>query len=73
MNDISDLATATSDADPRSALRAVTALRRLLEHVESVQVHRARRVGLTWQEIADVLDVSRQAVHKKHAHGWSQS
>jgi predicted DNA-binding protein YlxM (UPF0122 family) len=29
-------------------------------------VRRARALGWSWQEIADVLGVSRQAVHKKH-------
>ena len=60
------LATAASDADPRTGLRAVRALRRLLEHLEETQVRRARALGWSWQEIADVLGVSRQAVHKKH-------
>jgi len=40
--------------------------RRLLEHLEDTQVRRARELGWSWQEIADVLGVSRQAVHKKH-------
>jgi DNA-directed RNA polymerase specialized sigma24 family protein len=61
-----DLATAAADADPRTGLRAVRALRRLLEHLEDTQVRRARELGWSWQEIADVLGVSRQAVHKKH-------
>ena len=42
------------------------ALGRLLEHLEETQVRRARSLGWSWQEIADVLGVSRQAVHKKH-------
>jgi predicted DNA-binding protein YlxM (UPF0122 family) len=29
-------------------------------------VSRARELGWSWQEVADVLGVSRQAVHKKH-------
>ena len=62
----SDLATAAAGADPRTGLRAVRALRRLLEHLEDTQVRRARELGWSWQEIADVLGVSRQAVHKKH-------
>ena len=61
-----DLATAAADADPRTGLRAVRALRRLVEHLEETQVRRARGPGWSWQEIADVLGVSRQAVHKKH-------
>jgi DNA-directed RNA polymerase specialized sigma24 family protein len=66
MADGSDLATAAADADPRTGLRAVRALRRLLEHLEQTQVRRARALGWSWQEIAEVLGVSRQAVHKKH-------
>ena len=62
-----DLATAASDADPRTGLRAVRALRRLLEELERTQVRRARQQGWSWAEIGEVLEVSRQAVHKKHA------
>jgi DNA-directed RNA polymerase specialized sigma24 family protein len=62
----SDLATAASAADPKTGLRAVRALRRLLEELERTQVLRARRQGWSWQEIGDALDVSRQAVHKKY-------
>ena len=66
MTDTPDLAQAAADADPRTGLRAVRALRRLVEHLEESQVRRARALGWSWQEIADVLGVSRQAVHKKH-------
>lgn len=63
---MTDLAVAAADADPRTGLRAVRALRRLVEQLEDSQVRRAREQGWSWQEIADVLGVSRQAVHKKH-------
>ena len=66
MTETPDLATAAADADPRVGLRAVRALRRLLEHLEEIQVRRARDLGWSWQDIAEVLGVSRQAVHKKH-------
>ncbi len=66
MESTTDLATEAADADPRTGLRAVRALGRLLEHLEETQVRRARALGWSWQEIADVLGVSRQAVHKKH-------
>jgi DNA-directed RNA polymerase specialized sigma24 family protein len=57
------LAAAASSADPhRTARRA--ALRRLLEQIETLQVDNARAHGWSWQEIAVVLGVSRQAVHK---------
>jgi DNA-directed RNA polymerase specialized sigma24 family protein len=61
-----DLATAASAADPKVGLRAVRALRRLLEELERTQVRRARREGWSWQEIGEALEVSRQAVHKKY-------
>ena len=66
MTNTPDLASAAADADPKTGLRAVRALRRLLDHLEETQVRRARALGWSWQEIADVLGVSRQAVHKKH-------
>jgi biotin operon repressor len=35
--------------------------------MEGAQVRQARRLGWSWQDIAEVLGVSRQAVHKKYA------
>lgn len=61
------LAAAADSSDPRTGLRAVSALRRLLEQLEALQVDNARQNGWSWQEIAEALGVSRQAVHKKHA------
>ena len=60
------LATAAGDKDPRVGLRAVAGLRKLLEQLEAVQVRAARVSGWSWQEIADELGVSKQAVHKKY-------
>lgn len=57
--------TAASD-DPGVGLRAVRSLRELADRLEVLQVQRARALGWSWQEIADALGVSRQAVHKKH-------
>jgi DNA-directed RNA polymerase specialized sigma24 family protein len=59
------IATAAGD-DPAAGLRAVRALRDLADRLEVLQVERARSLGWSWQEIADSLGVSRQAVHKKH-------
>jgi DNA-directed RNA polymerase specialized sigma24 family protein len=59
------IATAAGD-DPAAGLRAVRALRDLADRLETLQVERARSLGWSWQEIADSLGVSRQAVHKKH-------
>jgi hypothetical protein len=67
MTEATDLAAAAGSTDPRVGLRAVLALRRLLESLECLQVDNARRAGWSWQEIADSLGVTRQAVHKKHA------
>ena len=53
--------------DPREGLEAVVALRRLLEMLEASQVEDAYAAGWSWAKIAEVLGVSRQAVHKKHA------
>jgi DNA-directed RNA polymerase specialized sigma24 family protein len=66
MSDAPELTEAAAGADPLVGLRAVRALRRLLEHLEETQVRRARDQGWSWQQIAEVLGVSRQAVHKKH-------
>jgi DNA-directed RNA polymerase specialized sigma24 family protein len=53
--------------DPREGLEAVVALRRLLEALEAAQVENAYLAGWSWARIAEVLGVSKQAVHKKHA------
>jgi DNA-directed RNA polymerase specialized sigma24 family protein len=66
MSEATELASAAGDRDPRVGLRAVAALRTLLERLEAVQVRKARAGGWSWQEIAAELGVSRQAVHKKH-------
>ena len=53
--------------DPREGLEAVVALRRMLEALEAAQVENAFIMGWSWSRIAEVLGVSKQAVHKKHA------
>jgi hypothetical protein len=67
MSEPTDLATAASSPDARVGLRAALALRRLAETLEALQVDNARRQGWSWHEIADALEVSKQAVHKKYA------
>lgn len=69
MSDATKLAAATGSKDPEVGLKAVAALSRLLERLETLQVSNARVQGWSWQEIADALGVSRQAVHKKHSGG----
>ncbi|CAM2840917.1 hypothetical protein [Skermania piniformis] len=66
MSEATDLAAATGSSDPAVGLRAVLALRRLLDRLEWIQVTNARAQGWSWQAIADALEVSRQAVHQKH-------
>lgn len=42
-------------------------MRRTLEALEAAQVENAIVAGWSWARVAEVLGVSRQAVHKKHA------
>ena len=67
MEEARELAVQVASEDPEAGLRAVAALRRLLERLERVHVETARERGKSWQEIADELGVSKQAVHKKYA------
>jgi hypothetical protein len=67
MTKATDLAAAASSPDARVGLRAALALRRLAETLEALQVESARRQGWSWQDIADALEISKQAVHKKYA------
>ena len=67
MSDVQTLASAASGTDPKAGLRAALALRRLADSLEALQVRNARKLGWSWQEIAEALEVSKQAVHKKYA------
>ncbi|MDD7944708.1 hypothetical protein PUW79_08715 [Microbacterium sp. NE2HP2] len=58
---------AADTRDPRAGLRAIASLRSLTERLELAQVEAGLRAGMSWQEIAEALGVSRQAVHKKYA------
>jgi DNA-binding NarL/FixJ family response regulator len=66
MNEGIQLAERASSSDPDVGLRAVAALRELTDRLEVLQVANAREHGWSWQDIADRIGVSRQAVHKKH-------
>lgn len=66
MTDATAVAAAASSKDPAVGLAAVASLRTLLESLEELQVGNARAQGWSWQRIADVMKVSRQAVHKKY-------
>ncbi len=59
----------TASEDPEVGLRGVASLRALLEAVEELQVRRARELGWSWQQVAELLGVSKQAVHQKYGKG----
>jgi hypothetical protein len=63
-----DLAGDAASSDPARGLAAVRALRTLADRLEDVQVANARANGWSWQSIAEILQISRQAVHQKHSH-----
>ena len=69
MTSPTDVTTAAAADDPDTGLRAVRAMRELADRLEVLQVRNARDRGWSWQQIADALGVTRQAVHKKHARG----
>jgi DNA-directed RNA polymerase specialized sigma24 family protein len=52
--------------EPRALLRRIAQQRAELDRAESLSVRRARNSGLTWQEIAGELGVTKQAVHKRY-------
>ena len=60
-----DLTRSVVSSDPAVGLRAVKALRRLADKLEALHVARARSLGWSWQEVADVLGITRQSVHHK--------
>ena len=53
--------------DPEAGLEAVAALRPHLDSLEEQHVENALRTGRSWSDIARLLGVSRQAVHKRYA------
>ncbi len=55
-----------TSGDPEVGLRAVGALHRLAERMETIQVANARRAGWSWAQIAEALGVTKQAAHQKH-------
>ena len=67
VNDATELSESAASNDPEQGLAAVRALRALADRLEAVQVRNAREQGWSWQAIADVLQISRQAVHQKHS------
>jgi hypothetical protein len=59
-------AQAADTREPLRGLRAVVALRRLVDALELQQVQAALDAGHSWPAIADALGVTRQAAHKKY-------
>jgi hypothetical protein len=62
-----ELLDGSTGRDPATGLRAVAALRRLVERLELLQVQNAREQGWSWSDIASHIGVSKQAMHKKYA------
>lgn len=63
---MSHLVEEVADDDPLRALAATARLRTEVSRAEGVAVRRARARGLSWAQIAAMLGVSRQAVHRKY-------
>jgi ATP-dependent Clp protease ATP-binding subunit ClpA len=71
---IEELARDTAQiADPDTALRALTALRRELDTTEPELVQRALQAGASWSQIARALGITKQAAHRKHRHVFDQT
>jgi hypothetical protein len=66
MMDAADAAANATSEDPAVGLRAVASLRTLAEATEELHVRRARELGWSWQQIASLLHVSKQALHQKY-------
>jgi hypothetical protein len=52
--------------DPEAGLRAVAALRVLMERLEILQVERARALGWSWPQIAGPLGLTGHTVRRAH-------
>jgi hypothetical protein len=61
-----EIAEGAASTDPDVGLRAVAALRALTERLEILQVENARKLGWSWQDIAERLGVTKQTVHRKY-------
>ncbi|MFB7708417.1 AsnC family protein [Streptomyces sp. NPDC056105] len=61
-----EIAEGAASSDPDTGLRAVAALRELTERLEILQVENARKLGWSWQDIAERLGVTKQTAHRKY-------
>ena len=52
---------------PMGALRALTELREELAAMERLHVENARQKGASWEDIAEALGITRQAVQQRFA------
>lgn len=64
---MSDITSIPSPDNPEEALAAVAALRLLADQLERQAVKEAIAQGWSWSQIAEVLGVTKQAAHKRHA------
>jgi len=55
----------TLPSDPVAALSRISSLKSEVDSLEHQSVARAREAGVSWQEIADALGVSRQAAWER--------
>ena len=53
--------------DPAAGLTAVRELRRRLDTLEAAHVDQAIESGWSWRQVAEVLGVTKQAAHARHA------
>lgn len=60
------ITTGIASDEPAVGLRAVVALHRLAEQLETTYIQQARERGWSWEQIGDALGVSRQSVHAKY-------
>jgi hypothetical protein len=63
---VKDINASLASDDPAVGFRAVGALHRLAEQVETRSVHRARELGWSWEQVGDALGISRQSAHAKY-------
>src|SRR5437899_2574465 len=76
MKEASELAVQVASEDPEVGLRAVAALRLLLERLERIHVENARRSGHSWREIAPDLGGGEAGARARGApapHGLARS